>query len=560
MIKFNNISFRYTALKNPTLKNINIDIQSGEKVLIVGKSGSGKSTISKIINGLIPNSYNGELDGECTVNDLELGKSSIFALSKQIGTILQDQDSQFIGLTSGEDISFFLENCNTPVDEMRKKVDEVLKLLEIEKLKGFKPQELSGGEKQRVSVAGVLVNDVNCLLLDEPLANLDPQSSVEILELLDKLNKEYGKTIIMVEHRLEEAFLLDFDRVILVEQGEILFNSTPSDLLRTSLLTEMGIRKPLYIEALERANYDFSNVTNLLDYSQYDISNTILAKEDEYESYIEAKPILEVEGLEFYYFSDYKILRSVDFTLNEGEVVALLGNNGAGKSTLSSVILGINKQKSGTIKISGESIDKLNIFKRGQMIGYVMQNPNHSITEDIVFDEVAYSLRLSNLNKKEIEQKVDEVLTVCGLIKYKNWPISMLSYGQKRRVTIAAVLVKNPKVLILDEPTAGQDYATFKSIMSLVKRLSKTLNLSIIIITHNMQLAYEYCDRALVLNSGKIVFNGSMDKLYESDDILKMASLRKTSIQAFSQFHNINSKKFGALLNDRNIEEGINER
>ncbi len=560
MIKFKDVTFKYNALNNPTIKKINFDINKGEKVLIVGKSGSGKSTISKIINGLIPNSYDGVLDGEAMVNDLVLGHSSIFTLSKEVGTILQDQDYQFVGLTTGEDIAFFLENCNKPIKEIKNKVNEVAKLLEIEDLIKYKPQELSGGEKQRVSVAGVLTNDVDYLLLDEPLANLDPLSSVQILELLDRLNKEYNKTIIMIEHRLEEAFLLDFDKVIVVSDGDIVFNASPSDLLRTHLLTELGIRKPLFIEALEKTSFDFDSVKDLLDYSQYKIDKSLFDITPNNQQYIKPKEMLKVENLKFTYPNGNVILKGVDFEVGEGEIVALLGNNGAGKSTLSSVLIGIHKEYEGDITINDQDIKDFNLFNRGQLIGYVMQNPNHSITEQIVYDEVAYALKLKNLPKDEIEKKVDDILEVCGLLKYKNWPINMLSYGQKRRVTIASVLVKKPKVLILDEPTAGQDYDTFKSMMKLIKDLSTKMNLAIVIITHNMQLAYEYCDRALVLNDGKIIFSDVMDKLYMSKDTLELASLRETSIQAFSKYHNIDSKKFGDLLKVEDSTEVNHER
>ncbi len=555
MINFNEISFKYSALKNQTIKNISFEILEGEKVLIVGKSGSGKSTISKMINGLIPNSYSGEITGEAFVNELEIGKSSIFSLSKEIGTILQDQDAQFIGLTAAEDISFFLENTKTDTEEMKKKVNEVLELLDIKKLKDYKPQELSGGEKQRVSVAGVLVNDVRCLLLDEPLANLDPKSSVEILELLNELNAKYGKSIIMIEHRLEEAFKIDFDRVILIDDGQLIYNGPPSTLLKTNLLTNMGIRKPLYIEVLEKLNYDFTNVNNMLDYSSFDLQDLKIPSSNKVNNFINSKVVLEIKNLEFGYYDDYKIIKGLNLSVREGEIVALLGNNGAGKSTLSSAIVGINKKYTGDILINNNNINNLDIFNRGKMIGYVMQNPNHSITEDLVFDEVAYSLKLQNIKKDIIESRVDNILEICGLLKYKNWPINMLSYGQKRRVTIASILIKEPKLLILDEPTAGQDYDTFKSIMKLVKKLSKEYNLSIIIITHNMQLAYEYCDRALVLNDGKIIFDDTMNNLYMEEDILKKASLKETSIQSFSKFHNINSTDFGSLITNQS-EEG----
>ncbi len=548
MISFKNITFTYSALKNPTINNVSFHIEEGEKVLIVGKSGSGKSTISKIINGLIPNSFDGELNGYAEVHNLELGKNSIFSLSKHIGTILQDQDSQFIGLTTAEDIAFFLENCNTPTSEMQEKVNEVLNTLGIQKLKSLKPQELSGGEKQRVSIAGVLVNDVKCLLLDEPLANLDPASSIEIIDLLNELNKNLGKTIIMIEHRLEDAFILNFDRVIVIDKGFIISNSTPTELLKSSILTDMGIRKPLFIEALENLDYDFSNISDIFDFSQYKLPNDFITETKIDNNQKVDNPLLEVKNLKFSYNKEREILKDINFTINKGEIVALLGNNGAGKSTLSNTILGINKCTEGEILLDSNSINNLNIFERGKLIGYVMQNPNYSITEHLVFDEVSYSLRLNNSNQKDIEKEVDSILEICGLLKYKNWPINMLSYGQKRRVTIASALIKRPKLLILDEPTAGQDYVTFKSIMSLIKTLSETLNISIIIITHNMQLAYEYCNRALVLNDGKILFNDTVNKLYKDQEVLKRSSLRETSIQTFARFHNIDSNKFGSLI------------
>ncbi len=563
MIKFNDITFKYSSLNNPTIKNLTFEIKQGEKVLIVGKSGCGKSTVSKIINGLIPNSFDGTFTGDGNIGEYPIGKESVFSLSKVVGTILQDQDSQFIGLTAAEDIAFYLENCNTPVDEIHKKVDEILDFLHIMKLKNLNPHELSGGEKQRVSVAGVLVNSVNCLLLDEPLANLDPLSTDDILKVLDILNKEHNKTIIMIEHRLEDAFILNFDRVLVIDGGEIISNTSPTELLKTSLLTDIGIRKPLFIEALENVNYDFSAVNDIFDYSQYDISNIDFTKYANNNKIVKSKDkaVFNIKNLNFTYPNGREILKSIDFSVNEGEVVALLGNNGAGKSTLCKVILGINKNYTGEIVLDNENIDNLNIFNRGKRIGYVMQNPNHSITENTVFDEVAYSLKLEQLDIKEIETKVNNILEICGLIKYKTWPINKLSYGQKRRVTIASVLVKNPKLIVLDEPTAGQDYETFESIMKLIKKLSTELNIAIIIITHNMQLAYEYCNRAMVLNSGKIIFNDTMDSLYANDEVLKTASLKETTIQSFAKYHNIDSSVFGSLIKkdeQYNNEKGEN--
>lgn len=547
MIKLQNLNLKYRKLNNPTLKEMNLEINPGEKVLIVGPSGSGKSTLGKLLNGLIPNSQTATVSGDNSAYGFALGKSTIFELSTKIGTIMQDQDAQFVGLNVAEDIAFYLENLSVDVDTMHTKVDEVMELLDITEIKDTDPSRLSGGEKQKVSLAGVLVNDVDCLLLDEPLANLDPQSAVDVMNLISDINHKLNKTIIMIEHRLEDALLINFDKIVVIDNGVIIANDAPSNIMKTDVLTKIGIRKPLFIEALSKANYDFTNVANALDYDSYDLS---IFKDN-----IEGKSrdlntnhnLLEVENLEFSY-GEHNVLTDVNLNVKQGEIVSLLGANGTGKSTLCNAIIGINKDYNGSIKLNDESIDSLGIFERSNLIGYVMQNPNHYITETVVEDEVAFTLRQAGISKSEIDTKVEEVLEACRLLKYKKWPISMLSYGQRRRVTIAACLVKNPKLIILDEPTAGQDFETFKSIMDTVRDLRDKYNMSVLVITHNMQLAYEYSDRAIVLGSGKIQFDGKIENLYEQTEILKDNNLRSTSIQRFSKHHNISSNILGQIL------------
>ncbi len=547
MIKLQNLNLKYRKLNNPTLKDMNLEINNGEKVLIVGPSGSGKSTLGKLLNGLIPNSQMATVSGDNFAYGFALGKSTIFDLSTKIGTIMQDQDAQFVGLNVAEDIAFYLENLNVDIDQMHAKVDEVMKLLGIADIKDTDPSRLSGGEKQKVSLAGVLVNNVDCLLLDEPLANLDPQSAVDVMNLISDINSKLGKTIIMIEHRLEDALLINFDRIVVIDNGHIIANDTPSNILKTDILTKIGIRKPLFIEALSKANYDFSQVLDVLDYGSYDLkqiesftsSKQILATKSE--------QLLAVEHLSFSY-GDHHVLKDVNLTVGKGEIVSLLGANGTGKSTLCNAIIGINSEYQGSISLEDESIDQLGIFERSNLIGYVMQNPNHYITETVVEDEVGFTLKQAGLNREQIDYKVDEVLEACRLTKYKKWPISMLSYGQRRRVTIAACLVKNPKLIILDEPTAGQDFETFKSIMDTVRDLRDKYNMSVLVITHNMQLAYEYSDRAIVLGAGKIQFDGQIENLYENSEILKANNLRATSIQRFSNYHNISSNILGQML------------
>ncbi len=547
MIKLQNLNLKYRKLNNPTLKDMNLEINNGEKILIVGPSGSGKSTLGKLLNGLIPNSQTATVSGDNFAYGFALGKSTIFELSTKIGTIMQDQDAQFVGLNVAEDIAFYLENLNVDIDQMHAKVDEVMELLGIADIKDIDPSRLSGGEKQKVSLAGVLVNNVDCLLLDEPLANLDPQSAVDVMNLISDINSKLGKTIIMIEHRLEDALLINFDRIVVIDNGHIIANDTPSNILKTDILTKIGIRKPLFIEALSKANYDFSQVLDVLDYGSYDLKQIESFASKEQTLATKSEQLLAVDHLSFSY-GDHHVLKNVNLTVGKGEIVSLLGANGTGKSTLCNAIIGINSEYHGSIRLEDEAIDQLGIFERSNLIGYVMQNPNHYITETVVEDEVGFTLKQAGLSREQIDHKVDEVLEACRLTKYKKWPISMLSYGQRRRVTIAACLVKNPKLIILDEPTAGQDFETFKSIMDTVSDLRDKYNMSVLVITHNMQLAYEYSDRAIVLGAGEIQFDGQIEELYENSHILRTNNLRATSIQRFSNYHNISSNLLGQML------------
>lgn len=547
MIKLNGLNLKYRNLNNPTLKDMNLTIEQGEKVLIVGPSGSGKSTLGKLLNGLIPNSQMATVSGDNTAYGFQLGTTTIFDLSTKVGTIMQDQDAQFVGLNVAEDIAFYLENLAEDVDAMHTKVSEVMELLNITEIADTDPSRLSGGEKQKVSLAGVLVNDVDCLLLDEPLANLDPQSAVDVMNLISKINQDLNKTIIMIEHRLEDALLVDFDHVVVIDNGVIISHDTPSNLLKTAVLPQIGIRRPLFIEALDNAGYDFTTVENMLDYKNFDMSGIELPTLTDNQVEEAHTPLLEVTNINFSY-GDHHVLKDVNFTVGSGEIVSLLGANGTGKSTLCNAIIGINKDYTGTMQLAGESIDQLGIFERSGFLGYVMQNPNHYITESVVFDEVGFTLKQAGLSASEVDEKVSEALAACRLTKYKNWPINMLSYGQRRRVTIAACLVKNPKLIILDEPTAGQDFETFKSIMDTVRDLRDKYGVSVLVITHNMQLAYEYSDRAIVLGSGLIQYDGSIENLYEHSDILAANNLRSTSIQRFSNEHNISSHRLGQAL------------
>ena len=539
MISFKNFSFKYNNVVDKTLKNIDLTINKGEKVLIVGPSGSGKSTLSHCINGLIPFSYRGEFEGELKIDDIIPYKESLSEVSKKVGTILQDQDSQFIGLSVGEDVAFSFENNAIPLAEMKVKVINSLELVNMVDFINHSPYELSGGQKQRVSLAGVLGSDAEILLFDEPLANLDPASGSEIMQLINDIHEKTNKTIIIVEHRIEDVLEQPFDKVVIIDKGVVKGVGTPNEILKSDLLTNSGLREPLYVEAMKLAGCDVSSEDNLRDINSINEENKEILKswfknETSSKTINKEEKILEIKNLTFSHDGVKNTLDDVSFYLNKGEILAVLGNNGAGKSTLCRSITGILKPKSGSIFLNNECIDSWSIKKKGSAIGYVMQNPNQMISQHMIKDEIALGLKCRNFDKKYIDEKVEEVLKICGLYPYRNWPVQALSYGQKKRVTIASILAINPDVIILDEPTAGQDYKHYTEFMEFIKGLSNK-GISIIMVTHDMQLTLEYCDRAVVLSGGKKIADDKPANILTNKEIIKKANLKETSLSTLAK-------------------------
>lgn len=542
MISFKNFSFKYNNVVDKTLKNIDITINKGEKVLIVGPSGSGKSTLSHCINGLIPFSYSGEIEGELIIDNIKPYEKSLSDVSKKVGTIMQDQDSQFIGLSVGEDVAFNFENDAIPVKEMKVKVVNALELVNMVDFINHSPYELSGGQKQRVSLAGVLGNDAEILLFDEPLANLDPASGKEVMELVNSIHEKTNKTIIIVEHRIEDVLKQAFDKVIVIDRGEVKAIGTPDDILKSDILSKSGLREPLYVSAMKYANCNLDKINNLRDFNNLDedskekIKNWFNneSKNLSMKNNNKEEKILEVMNLTFSHDKNKNTLENVSFHLNKGEILAVLGNNGAGKSTLCRVITGILKSKEGNIFLKDECIDSWSISKRCSSIGYVMQNPNQMISQHMIKDEIALGLKCRGYSKEEIDTKVEEVLKICGLYPYRNWPVTALSYGQKKRVTIASILAINPDVIILDEPTAGQDHKHYTEFMEFIKTLANK-GISIILITHDMQLTLEYCDRAMVLSAGKKIADNKPSCILTDENIIKQANLKETSLSTLAK-------------------------
>ncbi|WP_163253771.1 ABC transporter ATP-binding protein [Bacillus tropicus] len=563
IISFEQFNFQYKHAAQPTVKDITFHIYPGEKVLIAGRSGSGKSTLAHCMNGLIPFSYEGTSTGTILIDGKDPRKGSIFEQSKQVGTILQDQDAQFIGLTVEEDVAFYLENECVNEDDMKKIVSESLKKVKMHNFHKQSPHELSGGQKQTVSLAGLLTTNADILLFDEPLANLDPLSALHTVELIKEIHKQYHKTIVIIEHRIEEMLNLDLDKIILIDEGEIVAIGTPEKILASNILPSIGLREPMYIEGLKRLHFDSNNdviypLENLQRESVSGVINEWMEKQAFCKDTPTKKELLKVENLSFSYPNKQKVLDNVNFSLYKGEIVALLGHNGAGKSTLAHSLIGINKTKNDRILIDGVNINSWSIRKRGEVISYVMQNPNHMITQATVMEEISFSLQLKKFSKEEIKLRAEETLKICGLFPFRNWPIQALSYGQKKRLTIASVLTTNPKLIILDEPTAGQDHYHYKQFMTFIRKLAAK-GMSFIFITHDMNLALEYADRAIVLHEGEIIANNTASTVLGHPETLKRANLKESSLFKLVKFSGIaDPERFMKLyFDDIRREEGV---
>jgi len=541
VISFENFGFKYTAQAEPTLYDINLQIRKGEKVLIAGPSGCGKSTLAHCINGLAPNSYPGEATGKLTVGGKDALKLDLFSLSRMVGTVLQDSDGQFIGLTVAEDIAFALENDCIPTEQMHREVEEIAELVDVKRVLGHAPHEISGGQKQRVGLGGVMVNSVDVLLFDEPLANLDPATGKQAIVLIDEIQKRTGCAVIIIEHRVEDVLYRPVDRIVVMGDGRIQYDGDPDELLCGSLLQQQGIREPLYVTALKYAGVTLTPDMRPSYLPELKLSN---AQKQQVQNWFEAQPapeethskevLLQVDNLDFTYETGHHALYDISLQIHKGEMLSIVGTNGAGKSTFSKVICGFENPQKGILRLNGTDLADLSIKERADHIGYVMQNPNQMISKVQIFDEVALGLRNRGVSEEEIKERVEQTLKICGLYPFRNWPVSALSYGQKKRVTIASILVLKPDMILLDEPTAGQDLKHYTEIMDFLQTLNRQ-GVTVVLITHDMHLMLEYTPRAVVFHAGHVIADKSAAEILNSPKIVETAHLKETSLYHLSQ-------------------------
>ena len=544
VVEFKDFSFKYKIQQKPTLFDINLTLYENEKVLILGASGSGKSTLANCINGIVPFSYEGTITGSLKVNGAETRELSIFELSKSVGTVLQDSDAQFVGLSVGEDIAFAMENENTPRDEMLTKVLDHSREVGMEPFIADVPFNLSGGQKQKVALAGVLGENTNILIFDEPLASLDPYTGTVAIDLIDRIARKGNRTAIIIEHRLEDVLFRPIDRVVLMDKGRIVSDTSVFDLLCGDILQQYGIREPLYIAALKYAGIDLKGVKGLEGPEMMELNDNDTRRLTAFfERKIDltkpelGKIAIKADNVTFSYNqrgpNARNVLKDISFSVRKGERVALIGKNGAGKSTLARLICGVDRPGAGVIYIGGRDNKTLSVKEIGEEVGFVMQNPNQMLVKDIIKEEVELALKLRN--RKDFETAAEHTLKVCELYPMRNWPVDAVSYGQRKRITVASILALEPDVIILDEPTAGQDQRHYMEIINFINKLNAEYGKTIIFITHDMHLAIENTDRAIVLSEGELIADDSVFSVLSDDTIIERANLKQTSLYTLAR-------------------------
>lgn len=533
LIDFQHVTFKYHAQAEPTLHDVSFQIYPGEKVLIAGASGSGKTTLLRLLNGLIPQAYAGDITGSLTLNGKNIRDQTLFDLSLQAGTVLQDSDAQFVGLTVAEDIAFALENDNQSVSHIKAEVSKWATRFGLGERLGLAPQALSGGQKQRTAMAGVLVDDGKLLLFDEPLASLDPAAGVVAMEMIDKLQTARDLTVVIIEHRIEEVLSAHVDRVIIMANGRIVANGTPTEIIQAGILPENGLDEPLYIKLLRRAQVDIASLANVADVKQVAVANDKSAIEQlkiPVRKGLHQTPKLIIKDIDFSYDKKQHLFKGFNTVIHQGEILGIVGKNGSGKTTLSHLLTGFLMPDAGDILLDGKSVLQQSIKERADDIGYVLQNPNHMITKATVFEEVASGLILRHVPTDDVETRTRNVLKLIDLDSMRHWPISALSFGQKKRLTIAAVLVLSPQILILDEPTAGQDATHTGELLNFLAAINKQEKTTIVIITHDMHLLANFVERALVVVDGQLLADTTPAELLADEKLVTQASLRTTSI------------------------------
>ena len=537
-IELKNVSYCYPNSVEHSLKNISLAVEKGKFVVLMGSTGAGKTTLSLCLNGLIPQLLEGKLTGYVSVAGKDVGKTAVQSMSKVLGLVLQDPETQIIGRTVEEDTAFGPRNFLVPVDQIQQRVNKVLEKV---RLKGYNQrltEALSGGEKQRLAIAGVLVMEPEILVLDEPTSELDPVGRLEIYETLDDLRWKKDLTILLVEHSSEEV-IKKADEVVVLNQGEVSWRGVPNELFRDSLLLRKFGIKPIPVSLIGWYFYekgwisfaeiplDTSSAEGLIrmllpkyghwqEQAQGQIKDQLL-KQKAHRS--EKSLAVQVSNLIYQYNPGLPALRGINLSIATGEFVALIGQNGAGKTTLTKHFNGLLKPTSGEVIVEGMNTLQFDTPALSKTIGYVFQNPDHQIFSATVEKELQFGLKNAGFKGQEIKERVEQVLHYTGLERYRSVHPFSLGKGERQMIAVASILVLKPKLLIIDEPTTGSDWTGVQTMMALIRKLHAA-GTTIIMISHDMDLVAQYAKRVIVLKEGEILLDGTPQEVFSNEQIL----------------------------------------
>lgn len=503
-----NLSFRYRSREDIAINHISLDIPAGQLVLIAGASGCGKTTLARCINGLIPRSYKGDLTGRIVLLGQDTKDLPLARISQMVGTVLQDPERQILGTKVLNEVAFGLENLALPRAEIINRVDSALKYLKIEHLRDRETFNLSGGEKQKVALAGVLAMRPGILLLDEPLASLDPASAQETLQMVRAMADE-GLTVLMVEHRVEDVLNYHPERVLFMMDGLIRYDGSAAGLMQAVDYREVKLPASMII--------------------QMAANDPALAPVIRLSSPVkEEPPLVQFEHVRFSYEGEQDVLQGINLSIHPGDIVAILGPNGAGKTTLVKHAIGLLKPKAGRVLVEGKDTKEISVAQVAKTLGYVFQSPSHMLFAPTVYDELAFGPTNLGHTKDEIRKEVTEALEIVHLSGLEKNPPLALSFGQQKRVSIAAILAMRSRILVMDEPTAGQDYKNYMDFMDSILRLPNFQ--AIFFITHDIDLAVIYATRVLLVNQGTLVADGKPEEVLADYDRLVRCRLVPTSL------------------------------
>ncbi len=543
IVEVKNLSYTYPNASKPALEDISISIEAGEFILLTGPSGCGKTTFCRALNGLIPKFYNGTLTGSVHITGLDVAEHSTMELARHIGLIFQNPDNQIFALTVEKDIAFGLENLGIAKAEMKKEIDWAAKTTGIEALRLRATHELSGGQKQRLTIASVLAMHPSIIVMDEPTSFLDPVGAEHIFDVLDKLNKEYGMTIIIIEHRIDIAAKY-VNRIIVFDDGRVRSDGKPGLILAQEDTRLLGVGIPRILELAKRFEDRETMFTELpLTSTQFYEQITACLKKKEFTSKKSLippdmldlvgehphSPLIQAKNIVFDYPGNVHALRGVDLTIHHGDYVAIMGENGAGKTTLVKHFNGLLRPKEGSITLDGDDISKRSVAQLARRVGLVFQNPDDQLFEESVEKEIAFALRNFGMTEESIEKRVTWALNLLDLEKYRESSPFILSGGERKRVALASVLAWDPDVLVLDEPTIGQDYGQKERLRHFLTQL-RTQGKTVVIVTHDVEFVAESQPHIVLMAQGKIVAEGSTKSIMNQTDLLAQCSVAQPEI------------------------------